>query len=119
MCRDFDPYTVECGTALTRLYLNYGLMDFATGLKAFILCILNDCDDCVIRSLLLSAEIYKVVRTRRQNRAMLNYVYEWDCEVPKLTVTILENQFLMMVQTDPQGNNVINMAKYLMLLVNT
>jgi uncharacterized membrane protein (GlpM family) len=93
MCRDFSDSNIECGISLVRLYLGYSQ--------------LNKAQDALESMLVLE----------RQKRAMLNYIYPYDCDLPTVAIEVYaavlvanENSMDILQRT--------NIAKYLLLLVS-
>ena len=90
MCRDFNPKQVECGMALVTLYLSNGLLNGAL------------------------IETDKLLKTKYEDRTMLNHYKNWECEVPRLAVKMMTYKFQLLTQENKELN--LAEVKYLFLL---
>ena len=86
MCRDYNPRQIECGMGLLSIYYSLRVMD-----KAII-------------------EFDKLLKTKFENRVMMNHYKIWDCELPKHALRMFA------VKQEVLTENKLENAKYAALL---
>lgn len=88
MCRDYNTRNTECAIALTRLYLSFGMAEQAY------------------------KEVFKILRTERLDRLMVNNFREWDCDVPTLALEVVGSYLVLHPHLASLDD-----AKYLIMMV--
>lgn len=70
MCRDFNPASLECAIALSRIYLSQGVFDLAMN------------------------ELTAMLKQETREREYLTHFKQNACEIPELVVTLFKQKAL-------------------------
>lgn len=93
MCRDFNPAQTECGLALAKVYLGFGMF----------------------RNALEEAEL--LLKTEKKDRVMLNHFKDRQCDIPLLMIELLIQKEKLKVLSANEAKYFLLMVRVALLLI--